>query len=304
VQRVFLVPKVRCPLSLLAQAFFITLKERDAKNWTSYARHQIDSVRAATGINQVHTIYGDNNTKFGDLIAKSDPQIGLSLAHLQVWETIVQRRLKAAWIFEDDVVFHTNFVDLFPTYWSEVPYNYQLVWLGHLPISGSMSCESPLSRRLFHQNFVWCTHAMIVSYEGAKFLARAMQGIINMAIKAERIPHFSELKIDLFIIHAGSSFATAKDLKKWIIFDPTPTTLASWGGVSWCNTRDFLNNYNQNGSCCETCDIGHVQRHAEQGVPLLGTGLAYQNLCKEDPWKLEEWNGSREAGINVQSSIQ
>ncbi len=81
------------------------------------------------GIKHVTTIYGEfDEAKWGKRIGKLD-KVGLAMAHLTIWDKIVNDRLPGAWVFEDDVVAHSNFSSLFPLYWAQVPQDYEIVWL-------------------------------------------------------------------------------------------------------------------------------------------------------------------------------
>jgi hypothetical protein len=279
------------------EAFFITLKSKEASNWTEHARSEVKKISAAAGITKVNTIFGEyNKILYGTMIGKLE-QVGLSLAHMAAWNSIIDNNLSGGWIFEDDVVAHDDFAALFPKYWALVPADYEVIWLGHLPIEGTVSCENRFSTRLLHEDFVYCTHAMIVSRAGAERLVAAMEGILTMSVLAERIPNKFELKIDLFINYIGEYFLPKSERHKWVIFDAAPGSMAAWGGHKWCRTANFYETgRDPDGTCCETCDIKKVLEEDPNTAPLMGTGLVYQNLCKKDPGKLEAWRvgGRRE----------
>ncbi|KAL4525999.1 hypothetical protein Ndes2526B_g03409 [Nannochloris sp. 'desiccata'] len=272
------------------EAFFITLPTKEASNWTHHAKSEVQKISKAAGITTVHTIFGEYNTKlYGTMIGKLE-QVGLSLAHMAAWKAIIDRNLPGGWIFEDDVVAHEHFAALFPSYWALVPNDYEVIWLGHLPIDGTVSCENRFSTRLLHEDFVYCTHAMIVSRAGAERLVAAMEGILTMSVLAERVPDKFELKIDLFINYVGEYFLPKMERHKWVIFDAAPGSMAAWGGHKWCRTANFYETGRDPlGTCCEMCDIDKVLKEDPNTAPLMGTGLVYQNLCKEDPDKLEAW---------------
>lgn len=112
-----------------SQAFFITTRKREASGWTSHAKAEIQKIAAVAGIKHITTIYGEFDPKKFDKRIGELPQGGLAMAHLTIWEKIVNDRLEGAWVFEDDVVAHSNFSALFPLYWSKVPNDYEVVWL-------------------------------------------------------------------------------------------------------------------------------------------------------------------------------
>jgi hypothetical protein len=284
-------PTTAAPAAIPKEAFFITLPAKEASNWTHHARYEVQNISSAAGIIAVHTIFGEYETeRYGTLIGKLD-QVGLSLAHMAAWQEIIDNNLPGGWIFEDDVVFHDDFAALFPQYWALVPEDYEIVWLGHLPIDGTVSCENRFSTRLLHEDFVYCTHALVVSRAGAERLKAAMEGILTMSVLADRVPDRFELKIDLFLNYVGEYFLHKSERHKWVIFDAAPGSMAaSWGGHSWCRTANFYETGRDPlGTCCETCDIAQVLQEDPNTAPLMGTGLVYQNLCKQDPSKLEAW---------------
>lgn len=272
------------------EAFFITLPSKEASNWTSHARFEVEKISKAAGITTVHTIFGNYNEKvYGTMIGKLE-KVGLSLAHMAAWQAIIDRNLPGAWIFEDDVVAHDDFASLFPNYWALVPNDYEVVWLGHLPIDGTVSCENIFSTRLLHEDLVYCTHAMIVSRAGAERLVAAMEGILTMSVLAERVPNKFELHSDLFLNYIGEYFLPQKERHKWVIFDAAPGSMAAWGGHQWCRTANFYETGRDPwGTCCEMCDVDKVLKEDPNTAPLMGTGLVYQNLCKGNPSKLEAW---------------
>lgn len=237
----------------------------------------------------LRVVFGTYNGTFGNV-----NQLGLSLAHLHIWDDILARNLTAAWVFEDDVIFHDNIEELFPLYWDQVPADFEVIYLGHNPTLPQhlVACEEPGSQRFFHEHSVYTTHAMIISYNGALRLSRAMHGLLNMSKRIKRTPHEYELKIDLFFNYVRETFLQPYEYSKWIAFDSTPEHPAQWGGVPWCRTPDLFDAiifHHYPMDCCETCNVADVRNATKHPVPLVGTGLAYQHWCKHDSMALNRW---------------
>jgi hypothetical protein len=292
------------------------MPENEEKNLTTHALAQIAALQADLNVTNLRTVYGDYDGLFGPNAFLEEhkkwgnvQQLGLTLAHLQVYETIWQQDISAAWIFEDDVVFHEDFKTAFPLYWSHVPDDYEVVWVGYKPeYHGEIEeCSLRVSKA---ETFVpvtpysgieLTTHAMIVSLQGAKRLAKAMRGLLDMNVKANRNPFVLELGwIDRFLQYVGTTFLPEEDRHRWVVFRPATQYAAQWDGYFWCEDNDWegaLRKADLEGfPCCEMCSKDQwalVQSFLDSPVPLRGTGLAYQNLCKIDPWRLETFRWAK-----------
>ena len=85
---------------------------------------------------------------------------GCYLSHVILWKKISHEEIPAAIIFEDDVVFHENWHELYPTYWAQTPKNFDIVYMGADVLDfkskpGVICCP------------VLCNHATILSCGGA-----------------------------------------------------------------------------------------------------------------------------------------
>jgi hypothetical protein len=238
----------------------------------------------------LETVYGTYDKKYGCVLCGGgcDPggcQIGLTLAHLSIWETILTRNLSAAWVFENDVVFHARFSELLPLYWAGVPQDYEIVYVGQHPMGGvNLACETKSSVLLQQWHAPWTTHAVIVSGKGAKRLSTALKAIIQNSQDSNRSLTFQEVKIDFFLYCVNQRFMIEKERKAWVVFDPTTAHPAEWGSHTWCRTEQHQVFYNGSATCEET-----DPKLWPTQVPLLGTGLAYQNLCKKNRSALDRW---------------
>lgn len=90
--------------------------------------------------------------------------VGCLLSHLRLWKYIIQENIELATIFEDDVLFHSEWQTLAPKLWDKTPRDYDILYIG----ANSEGC--------YHETNdivkipVMCTHAYIITLNGAKQL--------------------------------------------------------------------------------------------------------------------------------------
>lgn len=87
---------------------------------------------------------------------------GCFLSHANLWKKMIDERIPAAVIFEDDILFHPNFNELAPAYFEKTPRDFDVLFMG------SQFCFQ--SRQHIDRGPVYCTHAMIVTLRGAERL--------------------------------------------------------------------------------------------------------------------------------------
>jgi hypothetical protein len=267
-------------------------------------------------------------------------QEGLTLAHLAAWRRI------AAWgdidrsttpkgflIVEDDVVFHKNFVSLWPQYLAELgTAPLSVVYVGQLShnMNGNNPSLSTLVEDLTDASAPWTTHAYIVSKESATFLARLVEFLMTRAGWSSRLQQYrfedflenapwklsaAEMKIDFFMIGAhqyffralpelGKQGGVSTQQEPWRAFRSTNSTPAILGSThKWSRNADIeVGGSVGNIPGCEfggkqfvTCEnpLAHNSTCGirSQRLPVLGTGLAFQNNCKVSPFMLRVWTG-------------
>jgi GR25 family glycosyltransferase involved in LPS biosynthesis len=122
-------------------------------------------------------VNGNNNKEVEELkdmfnIAKFDNsmnggQVGCLLSHLKLLKHIVDNEIKEANIFEDDIFFIKNWQTLSEEYYNNTPKDYDVLFIGcelyrpeNIPKISNASCL--------------CTHAYIVTYDGAKKLLNSL----------------------------------------------------------------------------------------------------------------------------------
>lgn len=87
---------------------------------------------------------------------------GCFLSHFKIWKEMIDNKTPWITVFEDDVMFHPKWKELAPIYFENTPKDLDLLYFG--------------SQFEFESNYhidcgpVFCTHAMLVTYNGAKKL--------------------------------------------------------------------------------------------------------------------------------------
>lgn len=92
---------------------------------------------------------------------------GCLLSHLLLWKKIIREKIPLTVVLEDDVMFHPQWSFLAPMYYDETPKIYDILYMGSQRDEagdGSYVDRVP----------VFCTHAYVITLEGAKKLIRAL----------------------------------------------------------------------------------------------------------------------------------
>jgi len=110
-------------------------------------------------------LFDTSDTKFIDTINEPYKQ-GTLLSHLNLWKHIFENKIPYAVIFEDDIIFHTNWSRLAPEYFKITPTDYDMCYIGH-------HCGFGVDGNVITLP-VYCTHAYIITLEGAQYLYNKM----------------------------------------------------------------------------------------------------------------------------------
>lgn len=89
--------------------------------------------------------------------------VGCLLSHLSVLQKIVTENIPAAVIFEDDVLFHSQWNALAPQYYQVTPKETDMIYMGH-------HCGNAIPHLAVYRIPVYCTHAYVVTLQGAQRL--------------------------------------------------------------------------------------------------------------------------------------
>jgi len=103
-------------------------------------------------------------------------EISLILKHEECLRRIVENNYQNSVIFEDDIVLCENFIDKLDIYTSQLPKDYDLLWIG--------TCCNLQHSPIEHNKFVYqnmrgsrCTHAFLISLECARNILKEMKSI-------------------------------------------------------------------------------------------------------------------------------
>ena len=220
---------------------------------------------------------------------------------------MVAQKLQGAWVFEDDVLLHQKMVQVFPSYWEKVPTNYSVVYVGQLERECTWAPADPATCQ--HSELVeavgtlppWTTHAYIISLQQAEQQALYTRHILeraNVGGNFQHLPHDrqgyskqwtlqqGDIKIDFLFAEVFSKLTKEGDKGSWVVFHSTEAVPAMYGDVLWASGGPSAAAIS-----CRHCDCLAALHDdiciSNKVLPLRGTGLAYQQLCKKHPRAFE-----------------
>ncbi|CAL8466291.1 g5827 [Coccomyxa elongata] len=212
-----------------------------------------------------------------------DCQFGLTQSHVNVWKALAASEHGAAWVFEDDVVFHDDFLTLFPQYWAAVPPNYEYIAVGMIPRHFNLSKEAVY---VAPEAMPWGTHAYIIASRQAERMALTAEMMVSRARHPIDDFHTTswqldgeDIKIDHYLSVYYSDLTPKDDKRRWVVFDSPAEQPFRYGGVSWA----------RNGGCqCSCADMAACA--AEGRAPAWGMGLVAQHTCREQVDRVPVWH--------------
>lgn len=87
---------------------------------------------------------------------------GCFLSHFMIWKEILEKKIPYMVVLEDDVLFHPMWKELAPLYFENTPKDFDVLYLG--------AQFEFLSKYHVDCGPVFCTHAMVLTYNGVKKL--------------------------------------------------------------------------------------------------------------------------------------
>jgi GR25 family glycosyltransferase involved in LPS biosynthesis len=102
------------------------------------------------------------NEKDTEFVYEWKGKQGCMLSHLNIWKQIIDNKTPRVTVFEDDVRFHSEWKLFAPQYMQHTPNDYHILYLG-----SQIELPTP---HLIAIVPVYCTHAYVITYEGAKHL--------------------------------------------------------------------------------------------------------------------------------------
>lgn len=248
----------------------------------------------------------------------SECRQGLTHAHAQCWARIgADTQHDAGLVLEDDVAFHASFTTLFPLYAAALPADWRFVYIGQ-----KRRAANEPSALLEGATMPWTTHAYMLTRSTAAFLASHYQFLLaRSGSPHSTLPWYEpgvpdatpwqlsnwELNCDWFLLtihrhyYSGPHGNGSGVALTWFAFESTHRHPAALGAASWVHNEDVEVLYAAQDACEGLWGYGTVctsrcarELGRKQGrLPLLGTGLAFQNRCSGVglPFALDWWMG-------------
>jgi FkbM family methyltransferase len=256
-------------------------------------------------------------------------QDGLTLAHVAAWERAAAHAPprgapppRGFLILEDDVVFHGDFLRAWPRYDAALraaPLSVLYVGQWSHAEDRPGSPRPALVEDLSDAAAPWTTHAYAVSPAAAALLARFVRFVFargGSPLRAERFVFeeylagapwqlgAADTKVDFLMRTAHHYFfrgGAAAPLPQWRALRSTRALPAALGASHRWTQHAGVALAAGAGACavgapgfvaCEAPGAREAPCGAPSGrLPIMGTGLAYQNQCKADPFMLRVWTG-------------
>jgi len=108
-------------------------------------------------------------SEFGNIKLHKDlgaGQKGCLLSHLKLYRHIISNNIQICTVFEDDVHFHPDWKNLSNKYYNNTPKNFDIILMGNQ----LDECKANNNIPLINKCCTFCTHAYIITIEGAKKL--------------------------------------------------------------------------------------------------------------------------------------
>ena len=190
--------------------------------------------------------------------------------------------------------------------------NWQVLWLGQLRREGMGTTEPPIPVHLVTTGEApWTLHAYLITCDAAELLAKHYDFLLarvqsphaagpfpySSAQELQRLPwalSYRELKSDYFMGIAFHYFVPEREKPLWVSFQSTRRVPAALFGRTWVSGEtNELGRMRKTRCTCEAW--GNEEKCSPEEVssllPLMGAGLAYQNLCRYRRWALYNWVG-------------
>lgn len=180
--------------------------------------------------NDVTAEMWNNNIKFerfeaidGDLLEGEyelkKGVVGCKMSHNNVFYDVVKNKYKKVAIFEDDVVLHDDFNDLFLECYNELPRNWDFVYLG----GNNYMPTIKVSEHIEKTTCTYALHGYLIKYETAvKFVEAIENGEFKSRIDAEIDRFLHRNNMNVYIFNPKIAFQRAgysDNLKKMVNYD-------------------------------------------------------------------------------------
>ena len=302
----------------------IVINNPEASSWRKWSEAQLAGLGYASYTRLNGRVLPASNRSCEDCW-----QDGLLMAHAGAWERITAYVPRAGepeprgfLICEDDVTFHADFVRVWARYDAELrAAPLSVVYVGqwsHYEDKPGLDLVEVLSDAAVP----WTTHAYIVTPAAAALLARFAQFVLARGASPLRAAPFvfeaylkdapwrlsaADTKIDFLMRTAHHYFfrdmppLRGAALPQWRALHSTPAVPAALGSTHQWTRNAEINFDAASGDCrrgapdfapCEAPNARVAKCGIPSGrLPVMGTGLAYQNNCKGNPFMLRVWTG-------------
>ena len=262
-------------------------------------------------------------------------RVGVTLGHLRAWRKFLRTGSPHAFFFEDDVVLHADFAAVWPNYMARVPANFSFLYVGQLsrrflsePAPFFVQSEvMPWGAHAYimHRS----TAVFLVDFFGY-VTARARQPVAPRPhwvgeeeldlIPAMHLAYF-DVKNDFLLNTVFEHFYKGGSLEEgggggqpsWFTFESTAESPAVFHGYSWGFSDEIMIAGQPTGATSAThaalklwdagVFCGAFMKNASMRarfpgqLAIMGTGLAFQNECEDDPFLLHTMAGRAELAV-------
>jgi len=122
-----------------------------------------------TSVNKAMSLF--QNLSIDHSIRKGE--LGCLLSHLKLLKHIVDHNIQKSTIFEDDICFHPDWNRLYNLYYESTPKNYDMIFIGN-QLDSCRKIDLMNSTPLITTEPVFCTHAYMITLEGARKLLNSL----------------------------------------------------------------------------------------------------------------------------------
>lgn len=285
--------------SMPTHAFMITTPQAHASGRLQYA---LEQVRAA-GLPEPRVVYGlsIDDEAVGCAITNDGVgcRLGLTVTQAMLWKTIVQENITAAWVLEDDVLFHDDFAELWPSYWTQVPPDYELVYASawsqqtHRAYWDGGVSHTP-DQLVGMDEKVWAAGAYIMSNTGARRAYSTLASMLWAHMHGNSVLSGGSSTADDFLAHVMRPSALRPGT--WAIFHNTRTIPGKFKGVHITPMLSVERYVRGVGNCsCDSIDTTpaaadmHAASCPRDYVPIVSNGLVFfhhrcMNMSKFEAW--------------------
>jgi hypothetical protein len=277
-----------------ARAFMVTTQLAYREGRTAHALRQVEQHLPGTRVELIFGSVGNySDLDFGcESTLKqgtTECRMGLNWAVHQIWKTIAREGLASGLVLQDDVLFHDDFKLLLPKYWSRVPPDFEIVYLGCAHpwlLAGGINGASTAPNDFVRFGAApYMTHAYVLTAASASRFAALYTQLFRSRGRAEepRLPELSPVDVldDLFL--NSQAFQTALDKSKWVSFESILALPAKWHNISFLGYHVFP----RKNTKCE-CDNEYTNE-CRGFLPIVSVGLAYQHYHCHNMSRFYSW---------------